>query len=265
MNRVLAQPPHRPYGQILFDHDAHLQMDSISGQCVTCHKGVVTANTPALPPMSQCFSCHEHQEQWEQNNCTPCHLRADLEVTLPQTFLRHDAFFLRQHSSAAQTQEALCQTCHTQSDCQSCHDLSQALTMEQQRPDAIENNMVHRGDFMVRHALEARSQPAQCMSCHSPPDCDTCHIEQGVSGNVAGGRNPHPPGWVGGNPASRDFHGRAARRDLLSCAGCHEAGPATNCIRCHQVGGPGGNPHPSGWKSARAPADEMCRYCHGGL
>ena len=36
-----------------------------------------------------------------------------------------------------------------------------------------------------------------------------------------------------------------------------------NCIRCHQVGSYGGNPHPRGWQSARSPKDSMCRYCHG--
>ena len=56
--------------------------------------------------------------------------------------------------------------------------------------------------------------------------------------------------------------GRSHGRDIVACAGCHEAGPATNCIRCHKVGGYGGNPHPRGWKSARGVDSEMCRYCH---
>ncbi len=265
MERLVTAPPVRPYGQISFNHDEHLDMASIAGQCVPCHKGVVEDGVAALPPMSQCFSCHEHEQQWQRSECSPCHERAHLQRTLPRTFLRHDQFFLKNHTTEAQTQETLCKSCHTQSDCQSCHDLSLPLSMEQQRPDAIMTNQVHRGDFMVRHAMEARSQPARCMTCHTPPDCDSCHIEQGVSGTMTGGRNPHPPGWVGGNPQSRDFHGRAARRDLLSCAGCHEAGPLTNCIRCHQVGGPGKNPHPAGWKSTRQPSDEMCSYCHRGL
>jgi hypothetical protein len=84
-----------------------------------------------------------------------------------------------------------------------------------------------------------------------------------VSANLANPRNPHPPEWVGSNTSSSNFHGPAARRDILSCAGCHEAGPATNCIQCHKVGAYGGNPHPSGWKSSRGVEAEMCRYCHG--
>jgi hypothetical protein len=83
-----------------------------------------------------------------------------------------------------------------------------------------------------------------------------------VSGNAVGANNPHPPGWVGADTRSSDFHGSHARRDILSCAGCHEQGPATNCIRCHTVGAYGGNPHPSGWQSARGRQSSMCRYCH---
>jgi hypothetical protein len=83
-----------------------------------------------------------------------------------------------------------------------------------------------------------------------------------VSGNAISGRSPHPPGWVGTNTQASSFHGRAARRDILACASCHEQGPATNCIRCHKVGAYGGNPHPNGWRSARSVDEEMCRYCH---
>ncbi|HEY3494988.1 MAG TPA: hypothetical protein VGK73_09895, partial [Polyangiaceae bacterium] len=240
-------------------------LPEIHGQCVPCHAGVVDPKRPALPPMSQCFGCHEHSEQWERGECAPCHERQDLVRTLPVTFLRHDAAFMRQHGSvAAQKQQALlCQSCHTQAQCLACHDLSQDMSIETRRPEAIESRQFHRGDFMVRHSIEARSEPQRCLSCHAAQTCDSCHSARGVSANVANARNPHPPEWVGSNTASSNFHGPAARRDILSCAGCHEAGPATNCIRCHTVGAYGGNPHPAGWKSSRGMEAEMCRYCHG--
>ena len=265
MARVLRAVPHRPYGEIHFDHDSHLSMSRINGQCVPCHAGVVEEGKATIPPMSQCFTCHEHQAQWDRGVCSPCHEESDLRETLPVTFLQHSPTFLRQHRTQAMAQEQLCQSCHSQSDCQSCHDLTQALTAEQRMPEKTQTQQVHRGDFMVRHAIEARSQPAQCMSCHQPASCDSCHLEHGVSGNGINPTNPHPPGWIGNNVMSKDFHGRHARRDLLSCAGCHEAGPATNCIRCHKVGAYGGNPHPSGWRSARSPDEAMCRYCHEGM
>lgn len=260
--RVLAVEVERPYGEIDFAHDSHLSMPAIGGQCVPCHAGVVESGRPALPPMSQCFGCHEHQAEWERRECAPCHERHDLARTLPQTFLRHDESFLKHHGSTATLEADLCATCHTQSDCQACHDVTQGLGVEARRPELIEAGFVHRGDFIVRHAIEARSEPVGCMSCHSVASCDNCHVERGVSGNRLGAANPHPPGWVGNDVDSRDFHGRAARRDLLSCAGCHEQGPATNCIRCHKVGGFGGNPHPGGFKSAQSRSAMMCRYCH---
>jgi hypothetical protein len=156
----------------------------------------------------------------------------------------------------------VCSACHSEADCNDCHDVEQVLGIEQRRPEKIERQFVHRGDFIVRHAIEAQSQPARCQRCHEPETCDACHVARGVSGNAIAGRSPHPPGWVGTNTQALAFHGRAARRDILACASCHERGPATNCIRCHKVGAYGGNPHPNGWRSARSVDEEMCRYCH---
>jgi len=265
MRAVLAAEPVRQSGKISFDHDKHLAMAELRGQCVPCHAGVVKKEQPPMPPMSQCFGCHEHEEQWAKGECTPCHDPVALRQTMPVTFLKHDTAFLRHHGEAmAQRQNAvMCQNCHTQAQCQSCHDVTQDMTVEARRPEHIESGQVHRGDFMVRHAIEARSEPGRCLSCHTVETCDSCHVARGVSANVANPVNPHPPGWVGSDTMSSNFHGTAARRDIVSCAGCHEAGPATNCIRCHKVGAYGGNPHPRGWKSSRGEDQQMCQYCHG--
>jgi hypothetical protein len=260
---VLTNEPHRPYGTIAFDHDRHLAMSPIGGQCVPCHSGVVKAGARAVPPMSQCFTCHEHQEQWNQGECAPCHAASDLDRILPQSFLRHEGNFAKDHGQLSASDQRLCQACHTQAECNDCHDVTQQFAVERRKPASIERSFVHRGDFMVRHAIEAQSQPSACVRCHEPATCDACHTLRGVSGNVLGAANPHPPGWVGTDTQSSSFHAREARRDILSCAGCHEQGAATNCIRCHKVGAYGGNPHPEGWKSSRAESSEMCRYCHG--
>jgi len=262
LQRIVAAPRERPSGVITFDHDRHLALRGIGGQCVHCHSGVVQADSPSLPPMSTCFGCHEHEAQWGRGQCVPCHAQAEVRRLLPKTFLRHEGDFVKHHGTQAAQQKQLCQACHEQADCDSCHDTSQDLTVERRRPEAITRNFVHRGDFMTRHALEAQSQPARCLRCHTPETCEACHAARGVSGSLIEGRNPHPPGWVGSNPNARSFHGSAARRDILLCASCHDQGPATNCIRCHKVGGYGGNPHPSGWRSTRSENSQMCRYCH---
>lgn len=259
---ALGTQPERPSGAIRFDHDQHLAMKSLSGQCVPCHAGVVDPAKSTLPAMSQCFSCHEHEQEWKEGVCVPCHVQADLERSLPKTFLRHDKTFMRRHGQLAVQEKRLCQACHSQSSCDDCHDVTQDLSIERRRFEQIERNFVHRGDFMVRHAIEAQSQPERCVRCHTVESCDSCHVARGVSGNRVGGKNPHPPGWVGTNPNTRSFHGREARRDIVRCASCHDQGPATNCIRCHQVGGFGGNPHPNGWKSSQSRSETMCRYCH---
>jgi len=259
---VVSATPARLYGTIAFNHDRHLSMPAIAGQCVGCHSGVVKAGEPSLPAMSKCFACHEHETQWQAGQCAPCHVDTELKRLMPQTFLRHEGGFIRHHGTQAAQQKRLCQACHAQADCDSCHDVTQDLSVERRRPEAIRASFVHRGDFMTTHPLEAQSQPARCLRCHTTESCDACHLARGVSGSLIEGRNPHPPGWVGGSANAHSLHGTAARRDILACASCHDQGPATNCIRCHKVGAYGGNPHPAGWKSTRGESSQMCRYCH---
>jgi hypothetical protein len=258
--KLAKTPPPKREG-IRFPHDRHLGQKAILGQCVKCHGGVADDAKPKFPPMSTCMQCH--QKDFDAGKCTPCHQQADLSQLKPETFMRHDSEWIRHHGVVATTSQIVCNQCHKQSDCADCHDQKQDMTIESRRPDAIGANFVHRGDFIARHPMEAHAQPSTCLRCHQPTFCNSCHVERGISGAAVGSANPHPPGWVGTNTDSRDFHGRAAKRDLLSCAACHDAGPATNCIICHKVGGTGGNPHPRGWQSSRSPSDSMCRYCHG--
>jgi hypothetical protein len=247
---------------IVFSHAGHLARPEIRGQCVGCHRGVVDdgARGNMFPSMASCLSCHE--QGLEAEACSSCHHRRDLRALVPETFLRHDVAFLRDHGLAAGRHQQVCSQCHAESACARCHDQAQPMGLAKVFPEEIDRPLIHRADFVVRHAIEARSE-RDCARCHTPSFCDTCHLERGVSGNRKDSLNPHPIGWIGPDTGAATFHGRAARRDIVSCAGCHEAGPATNCIRCHKVGGPGGNPHPSGWNSMRSPDAPMCRYCHG--
>ncbi len=262
MRRVIAAPLERPDGEIAFDHDRHLALGGIGGQCVPCHAGVVEKDAPDIPPMKKCLTCHEHQAEWDRGRCQPCHAQRDLVRLMPRTFLRHEGDFIRNHGQAAAEEKQLCRSCHAQADCDSCHDTAQDLTVEQRRPEKIESDFVHRGDFLVRHPMEAQADPARCLSCHEPATCDACHVERGVSGNAINGVNPHPVGWIGTDTSSPNFHGVAARRDIALCASCHDQGPATNCITCHKVGAYGGNPHPPGFRSSQSTSEGMCRYCH---
>lgn len=261
-----ATPAAQMAAQIQFDHARHLQMDSIQGQCIACHAGLVSEESgPPFPEMSRCFECHNHQAQWDQGVCVPCHRTQDLKKLFPRTYLRHGLGWDKAHGPAASESVAQCANCHTAESCDDCHDVTQGLKVEVRTADQIQKNFVHPADFLTRHAMEAASQPARCLSCHRTETCESCHLARGVSAARLGAINPHPPGWTGPDSSQPNHHGRAARRDILACASCHDQGPNTNCIDCHRVGGPGGNPHPSGWKSTRTLNDAMCSYCHEGV
>jgi len=247
---------------ITFEHSAHLGMAKISGQCVKCHDGVPTegAKGSVYPPMRTCIGCHD--EDFKLGRCRLCHQSTGLSKLVPKTFLRHDFEFVRNHGTEATRYAKVCSQCHNQKVCADCHDQSQPLGTAARRPDAIDRGVNHRGDYLSRHPIEARLEPARCTTCHTPRSCQGCHLERGVSASRSGSAMPHPRGWVGPDTESPSFHGKAARRDILTCAACHDQGPATNCIRCHRPGGPGGNPHPNGWSSPRDPSSPMCAYCH---
>jgi len=248
--------------EIIFSHETHLGLDALVGQCIPCHPGITDDGVEGgvFPAMDGCIGCHDDGLRADQ--CSSCHRPRDLRRLVPETFLRHDGAFFRNHGMIASRHEGVCATCHAESDCVRCHSQGQPIGLKTLLPESIDRNLIHRGDFVARHAIEARSQAGQCARCHTPSFCDSCHLERGVSGQRRGAINPHPIGWVGPDAGGRHHHGRAARRDITSCAACHDAGPATNCIRCHRVGGAGGNPHPAGWRSLRTPNAPMCRYCH---
>jgi predicted CXXCH cytochrome family protein len=245
------------YDHVIFSHKAHT--GRTSNQCPRCHRAGQESDADAaklLPSMADCLQCH--RAQYERLQCLECHTRDRLRQLRPTTDVPHGTSYVRHHAADAARKPRLCQTCHHDSFCTDCHDTSTGLKVETRRIDDVKGEYVHRADFVSRHAIEARSQPAACVRCHSSSSCDSCHVRNHVSGNANGSSTPHPRGWIGG-----ELHGRAARRQVMECAACHDQGPATICIGCHKVGGRGGSPHPSGWRSNLSPRDtEMCQYCH---
>jgi hypothetical protein len=252
----------QPAGKsIVFSHERHLKMPEVNGQCVKCHGGAVgfQSGPPLFPPMSTCLACHVHQQQFDEGSCLGCHRLGDLRALKP---VSHDAAWMRRHADGARSDGAMCSLCHAQTQCDSCHDATRRLGPAQLAPEKIDRGFVHRFDFVSRHALESQSQPGTCFSCHTRTECDACHASRGVSASVQGALSPHPQGWATG--LISNTHGLAARRDIASCAACHDQGAASNCVRCHKVGGMGGNPHPAGWRSTEDIRAPQCAACHGG-
>jgi len=243
-----------------FDHKAHVARDH--GQCVRCHRGILDNSDHVRPTMAVCLSCHAHQDQFSMRNCDQCHKDLHGERLMPSSHVVHEGDWLREHGDRAASERDLCQTCHQERFCASCHGVTVPALPEKQAFDDPLRAGVHRAGFMSRHPLEARTQPGMCTTCHSEDSCKSCHDARGVSPS-AGAQSPHPPGWLGAR-GGRNDHGRAAWDDPAECASCHSGGGEKLCVGCHKVGGMGGNPHKPGWTSNKRPLfDEPCRQCHG--
>jgi hypothetical protein len=253
-----------PYARAqLIEARAHLRFDHArhagpsNGNCMRCHVGVSEGDHQLRPAMATCFNCHGAEQKARQ--CDACHKNLQDSFDLPASHLAHDGDWLRDHGERAASSADLCQTCHADRFCASCHGVTAPILPATRRFSDRLTASVHRAGFVARHSLEARSDPGACQTCHQPDRCATCHLDKGIAGPDR--RSPHPPGWVG-LAGSDNRHGREARRDPASCASCHGGAGEQLCVQCHAVGGVGGSPHPPGW-SSKLPLGAMpCRLCH---
>ncbi|HET6439817.1 MAG TPA: cytochrome c3 family protein [Anaeromyxobacter sp.] len=251
--------------RLRFDHQAHLGRVK---DCKTCHQKLPEVNDTALaaPPMATCTGCHNHQQDFSEARCNRCHV--DLKGYLPRTAFAHQGDWLKIHGAMAKPSAESCAACHDQTYCAECH-AAQTVAARPSVifPEKVDRAFIHRGDYVSRHAIEAGANPASCRTCHGSAFCASCHEQQGVTATALNVRDPHPKGWAT-DKGTNHFHGDAARRDILSCAGCHDNGAASTCVGCHQMGGVGGNPHPPAFLR-RHDADDrkhnsMCAACHFG-
>ena len=243
-----------------FAHAEHLP--EVAGNCVRCHQDVQQSNHTLLPRMGSCLSCHAHAESFELADCDDCHVNLEAEQSRPVSHLVHEEDYVRRHGVDAAASRAICETCHTQSQCAGCHGANVAL-LPQRRDFATPSlSGLHRAGFRSRHGREAAADRGLCITCHTEQSCQRCHADKGLAANGSARFNPHPPGWVS-TTLGANAHGPAARRDPVSCASCHSGAGEQACVRCHRVGGVGGSVHPPGWTSPRNPrTDAPCRMCH---
>jgi hypothetical protein len=247
---------------LLFSHEEHAEEGA--GDCVRCHVGVTHDADFLRPNMATCFSCHAHKDQWDARDCDGCHVDLHSEGTLPESHLVHSGDFLREHGVQAASQGELCVTCHTERQCAACHGVTVPQIPSRLNFDEPLRRSMHRANFIAVHSREAAVNPGMCVVCHSELFCVDCHMDEGVAGLNPERGSPHPPGWAG-PPGAANTHGQAARLDPLSCASCHGGAGEMLCVGCHVVGGPGGNPHPSGFSSRLSMQNDLpCRLCHIG-
>lgn len=244
-------------------HAEHI--DRVKEDCARCHLKLpeLTRAESTVPPMSTCTNCHEHQAELDSSKCNGCHVDLRRFPLRPVSLFSHQGNFVRQHGPAARASAEGCAQCHDQTFCADCHARTLPLPVEIKFPERVTADFIHRADYLSRHAVEARADSALCSRCHGQSFCESCHTAQNLTPAATNPRNPHPPGFAFPGP---NGHGPAARRDIASCASCHDQGAKSNCVDCHRVGGVGGNPHPMGWTN-KHPRDEidrnpMCLSCH---
>jgi hypothetical protein len=235
-------------------------------KCTVCHtKLPEPVRTPAMvPAMASCLGCHEHRKDYDQGRCRQCHTSLSRFPLVPVSLYSHRGDFTHEHARPARAAGASCTDCHEQTFCSDCHASTVATKIEIKWPERVDREFIHRGDFVGRHAIEAQHDSASCRRCHGSSFCENCHRAQNLTPQGTNPRDPHPPGWS--FPGSAQFHGTAARRDIVSCAACHDQGARSICVDCHKVGGIGGNPHPPGWASRHGLGEisrnGMCTACH---
>lgn len=278
-----------------FEHRAH----AIRGvDCLTCHEGVARAGDTGalhLPSPSKCVECHAKPH--DPHPCGQCHgqpLARD-RVAQARDHLRfsHDRHVptLRGqcvpcHAGAgagAMSQVSLrppmaqCFSCHAHQgqwkarDCDSCH---VDLPKEAARPAS---HVVHEGDFVREHGIQAAASRDLCATCHGEPFCASCH---GVTVPTLPWRLQFDrPALTGLHRAGfRLRHADEARASPGLCTTCHAQ--ERFCADCHAekklssrgATGTLKSPHPPDWVRARGGehgrAARMdpgsCASCHGG-
>jgi hypothetical protein len=271
--------------QLNFNHKFHIEEAGLN--CETCHKNLAEvdfANAQSMPAMTDCSTCHNNQQATLE--CVNCHTN-----TLTLRPVDHAADFLVTHKNLARIDQEDCVVCHTENDCAECHEGASLLTtrsganVDVQTPFYISPSgtkglilpRVHELNFRFTHPLQAEGRSQECTVCHEARSfCQDCHESQGV--DVAGKPIWHSsPDWgalAGVVGTGGGLHAELARRDIETCAACHNTqGDDPTCLLCHTDfdGVRGTNPktHESGFanrfgegSSFHDDSSALCFSCH---
>ena len=228
---------------ITFSHANHLSR--VDNDCLVCHERVLTAThttDPQLPKMAVCMTCH--QEDYDNLHCSKCHTDLSDPRYRPQlAHFAHKGDWLRNHQLHAEEQDVTaCAQCHTQSFCADCHSgVDNKVKVSTKWPRREDRQLLHRGDYVSRHRIDAQRDVQQCLGCHRIKTCTDCHARSGVRWvqggpsvwGAEGGPRNHPIVNVSGHIHDRDPASLTAiRRNIVMCAACHE-GRRPVCLNCH--------------------------------
>jgi hypothetical protein len=280
----------QPKFNMIFNHSFHINDQKL--ECVFCHKGLGNVeygfqSPNVFPSMETCYSCHNSEKGVASSQCEACHISTvDL---IPASHKTSD--FKMTHKFVAERNDADCSMCHDNTSCGGCHVGTNMLTEKNLANDFYApyspNNYtdgtkqqkitrVHDLNYVYTHGMDLKGKESECQTCHEIETfCAECH-------NTPGG-DYAIPGFIPSSHKTKDFmiigvgtgggqHAVDARRDIESCASCHDTqGADPTCILCHidTDGIKGTNPktHPAGfmrdehgdWHSDN---NSICFNCH---
>ncbi len=274
--------------KFIFSHKNHIAQKQ---ECKNCHSGIEESEYLAegvhfKPKMAVCYTCH-NEGGIAPNACETCH--ASLVNLKPQNHLVNN--YLRFHKYQALSPSANCVMCHTTSSCNDCHSATSMMTenntkfnfstpystsMSTYGTAQQKVTRVHDLGFRLSHAIEARSKSKECTTCHETAAfCSECHRsnkEDFSFGGLFPASHTKPTFMIIGVGSGGGDHATLARRDIESCASCHDAqGNDPACIKCHfdNDGIKGNNPktHKSGFMRSNegdwhTNSGSICYSCH---
>lgn len=274
---------------LIFNHKKHTTEQKM--ECIVCHKGIdevdyAFQSANAFPLMNQCYSCHNNQTV-ARNDCETCHVStANL---IPKD--HQQVNFLKGHKFSANAMNAECEMCHDNNFCETCHVSTTMITESNTGKDFyvpysphkfIDNtkqqqlSRVHDLNYRYTHGIDANNKSSECQTCHQVETfCSECH-NSASSDFAMEGIIPayhRKPNFVTiGVGTGGGLHATMAKRDLESCASCHDVqGADPNCILCHvdNDGVKGTNPktHVRNFMSGEdgdwhSDANSLCYTCH---
>ncbi len=242
-------PVSHPQQELIFSHEHHATDQKI--ECQLCHASIDTTSSSAempVPSMTTCVSCHE--EKQASKNCESCH--RNFVSLVPDD--HRSGNFKKDHRMVTRLGmiKVSCSSCHGESFCQDCHTGTELQgfgftndLMTEPNPRSSTDDSpgqqrlqeVHSLNYRFTHGIEAKSKAIDCFNCHEQQTfCTPCHKAGGditqqrfkpASHNVAGFTTL-------GKGSGGGLHAEEARRDLETCASCHEAqGNDPLCAKCH--------------------------------
>ena len=116
-------------------------------------------------------------EEGDLRRCSECH---DTELGgFPFRRYEHTPMFGENHRLQAIGSERVCALCHQPGFCGDCHGAGAALKPSLKNHGETRRQMPHRGDYLTRHRIDGRLNPAKCFRCHGRPKaaktCQPCH------------------------------------------------------------------------------------------